>query len=99
MQLPLHKNHDPLSITDQLCYRPHPEIEKKVEELVSDTRLTALSLKLVVDNWVTKVLIPKEGIIKEVPQPFNRAYFPTKKDLRNMSHKAIVKRRNSLFDQ
>ena len=73
-----------------------------MEELVSDTRLTALSLKLVVDNWVTKVLIPgqmKEGIIKEVPQPFNRAYFPTKKDLRNMSHKAIVKRRNSLFDQ
>ena len=105
MQLPLHsvhKNHDPLSIADQLCNRPHPEIEKKVEELVSDTRLSALSLKLVIDNWVAKVLIPKqleEGIIEEVPQPFNRAYFPTKKDLCNMSHKAIVKRRNSLFDQ
>ena len=35
-----------LSIADQLCYKPHPEIEKKVEELVSDTRLTALSLYL-----------------------------------------------------
>jgi len=48
------------------------------------------------------VLIPKqieEGIIEELPQAFNRAYFPTKNDLRNMSHKAIVKRRNSLFDQ
>jgi len=40
---------------------------------VSDTRLTALSLKLVIDNWVAKVLIPnqiEEGIIEEVPQAF-----------------------------
>ena len=49
VQLPLHrahKNHDPLSIADQLCYKPHPEIEKKVEVLVRYTRLTALSLYL-----------------------------------------------------
>ena len=69
VQLPLysaHKGHDPLSIADQPCYKPHPEIEKKAEELVGDTRLTALSLKLVIDDWVSKVLIPKhmeEGII------------------------------------
>jgi len=105
VQLPLssaHKGHDPSSIADQLCYKPHPEIKKKVEELVGDTRLTALSLKLVIDNWVSKVLIPKhmeEGIIEKLPQSLNRAYFPTRKDLLNMSHKAIVKRRNSLFDQ
>ena len=103
MQLSLHsvhKNHDPLSIADQLCNRPHPEIEKKVKELVSDTRLSALSLKLVIDNWVAKVLIPKqleEGIIEEVPQPFNHAYFPTKKDLHNMSRKAIIKREEILY--
>jgi len=82
-----HKSHDPLSIADQLCYKPHPEIEKKVEELVGDTRLTSLSLKLVLDSWVSKVLIPKQievGIIEKVPQSLDRTYFPTKKDLRNI---------------
>ena len=69
---------------------------------MSDTRLTTLSLKLVIDNWVAKVLTPKqmeEGIIEEAPEPFNHPYFPTKKDLGNMSHKVIAKRRNCLFDQ
>ena len=61
-----------------------------------------MSLKLVVHDWVTKILIPKQlqdGILNELPNPYNRAYFPTKKDLRNVAHRAIVKRRNSLFDQ
>lgn len=105
VQIPLqnaHKNHNPLSITDQLCNKPLVEIERKIEELVRDTRSNLVSLKLVVQNWVTKVLIPQqiqEGILNEPPQPFNRAYFPTKKDLRNVAHRAIVKRQYSLFDQ
>ncbi|XP_065891799.1 uncharacterized protein [Dysidea avara] len=105
VQLPMrnaHKNHDPLSITDQLCNKPVEDIEKKIEELVRDTRLNLVSLKLVVHDWVTKILIPKQlqdGILNELPNPYNRAYFPTKKDLRNVAHRAIVKRRNSLFNQ
>jgi len=105
IQLPMqnaHKNHDPLSITDQLCKKPVEEIEEKIEELVRDTRLNLVSLKLVVHDWVTKTLISKQlqvGILNELPSPYDRAYFPTKKDLRNVAHCAIVKRRNSLFDQ
>ena len=97
-----HKEHDPLSITDQLCNKPVVEAESKIEELVRDIRLNLVSLKLVMYDWVTKILIPKqiqEGILTEPPKPFNRTYFPTKKDLHNVAHRAIVKRRDSLFDR
>ena len=99
VQLPLqnaHKNHNPLSITDQLCNKPLLEIERKIEELVRDTRINSVSLKLVVENWVTKVQQIKEGILNEPLQPFNRAYFPTKKDLRNVVYCAIVKTKFSI---
>ena len=69
MQLPLHsvqKNHDPLSITDQLCYRPHPEIEKKVKELVSEDVLTKLLKDIFTINWPwTTVLVSKVAIAKQ----------------------------------
>lgn len=97
-----HENHTPTSITDQLCNKPLPEIENKIKSLVNDVRLTPISLKMAIQDWVRKELIPQhlnDGILERPPQPFNRSYFPTNKDLRNIAHEAIVKRRCSLFDQ
>jgi len=47
-------------------------------------------------------LIPKhkqEGILQETPNHYNRGYFPTTKDLRNVAQQAIMQSRSSCFDQ
>ena len=72
---------------------------RNCESLVNDVRLTPISLKMSIQDWVNKTLIPchlTSGILEQPPQPFNRSYFPTNKDLRNMAHRAIVK---TLFGQ
>lgn len=105
IQVPLssaHQNHDPTSIPDQLCNKPLPEIESKIESLINDVRLSPVSLRMAIQDWVKKELIPlhlSNGTLEHPPQLFNRSYFPTNKDLRNIARHAIVKRRNSLFDQ
>jgi len=84
IQFPLensHKNHDPLSTTDQLCKKPVIELENKIEELVRDTRLNLVSLKLVMYYWINKIIIPKhiqEGILAVPPNSFNLIFLPRK---------------------
>ena len=75
-----HKNHVPLLITDQLYKKPVEKVEKKIEEFVMDSRLNLVSLKLVVHDWVTKILIPNrvlsivvaEGIKQSISQSVSR---------------------------
>ncbi len=60
VQVPLpsaHQNHTPTSIPDQLCNKPLPEIESKIESLINDVRLTPVSLKMAIQDWVKKELI------------------------------------------
>ena len=98
----LHKGHDPTAVTDKLCQRMLPEVEEKVRLLVTESHLHNLHFKLVVDDWVKNHLIPKhkqEGVIQETPTQYDRAYFPTTKDLRNAAQQAIMQSRSSCFDQ
>ena len=98
----LHKGHDPTSVTDKLCHRMLPEVEEKVRLLVTEAHLHNLHLKLVLDDWVKNHLIPKhkqEGVIQETPSQYDRAYFPTTKDLRNVAQQAVMQSRSSCFDQ
>lgn len=65
VQVPLpsaHQNHTPTSIPDQLCNKPLPEIESKIESLINDVRLTPVSLKMAIQDWVKKELIPQHLI-------------------------------------
>ena len=98
----LHKGHDPTSVTDKLCHRMLPEVEEKVRLLVTEAHLHNLHLKLVLDDWVKNHLIPKhkqEGVIQETPSQYDRAYFPTTKDLCNVAQQAVMQSRSSCFDQ
>ena len=97
-----HKGHDPSSVTDKLCQRMLPEVEEKVKSLVSEAHLHNLSLKLTLEDWVRRELIPKkkeEGVLLETPSQYDRAYFPTKKDLCNVVQHTIIQQRSSCFDQ
>lgn len=61
-----------------------------------------MGLTLALKNWVTQELIPqhlKQGILTEVPHLYNRSYFPTTEDIKNMSRKSINKMRKHSFDQ
>ena len=94
--------HDPNSIVDELTHEPLPEIEEKVHSLVQGAYLTQMALILAVRDWVKKELIPqhlREGLITEPPSEYNRAFFPTKEDIRCMARRAIVQQRSSLLDQ
>ena len=80
--------HDPQSIFDQLSHEPLPEIEEKVNSLVGGACLTQMALILAIRDWVKKELIPRhlpEGVIMKPPSDYNRAYFPTKEDIRSMT--------------
>ena len=90
------KGHDPTSVMDKLCQRMLPEVEEKVRSLVTEAHLHNLNLKLVLEDWVRNQLIPKhkqEGILQETPNHYNRGYFPTTKDLRNVAQQAIMQSR------
>ena len=94
--LSLHKGHDPTAVTDKLCQRMLPEVEEKVRMLVTEAHLHNLHLKLVLVDWVKNHLIPKheqEGVM------YDRAYFPTTKNLRNVAQQAVMQSRSSCFDQ
>jgi len=41
----------------------------------------------------------QEGILTVPTNKYSLDYFSTKKDLQNLAHRAITKRRHSLFDQ
>ena len=85
-----------------LCFRPLTEVEERVNLLVTEIHINQLTLKLVLEDWIQSELIPqhlREGIISEYPNQFNRSYYPTKRDIQNLVQGAILKQRNSLFDQ
>ena len=94
--------HDPCSISDQMCMKPVPELEKKVCELVQESLLSQRALKMTLKTWVEKELIPKHletGVIQEPPSQYNRAYYPNPDDIRVMVKRVIAQERNSHFDQ
>lgn len=94
--------HNPLSITDQMCLKPLPELENKVLEFVQESLLNQRALRMSLKTWVERELIPKHlqnGVIDEQPSQYNRAYYPNPEDIRVMVKKAIAQERNSMFDQ
>ena len=94
--------HNPLSISDQLTMRPLPEVEQKVAELTQECFINQRALKMLLTSWVDKELIPNHieiGVLTEPPSQYNKAYYPTKADIRVMVTKVMTKQRMGLFDQ
>ena len=57
---------------------------------------------LALKEWVNQELIPehlRQGLISSRPSEYDRRYFPTVEDLRNIKKRVINKIRNNIFDQ
>lgn len=97
-----HSGHSLKSLADLHSYKPLQEVSGRVESLVSNSYLSQVSLKLSLKEWVNKELIPQhlqKGILHENPSEYDRRYYPTTQDLRNIT-KSIIKRiRKNVFDQ
>ena len=101
-RLSVHQQHDPSSAADLQGLCPLPEIEKKVKSLIQQAYLRQVALMLTMKDWVESELIPQhlsKGIIDHIPSHLNRAYYPNRRDIRNMTRKAITEQRGSKFDQ
>ena len=75
---------------------------EKVEALVSRSHLNQISLLLALRDWIQNELIPKhmsDKILSERPSEYDRRYYPTVEDIRNISRKAINNIRKNMFDQ
>ena len=73
-----------------------------MESLVSNSYLSQVSLKLSLNEWVKKELIPQhiqQGILENKPSEYDGHYYPTTKDLRNITKSAVNRIRNNMFDQ
>ncbi len=97
-----HNGHSLKSLADMHAYQPLPEIAEKIESLVCNSHLNQISLKLSLKEWVHREVIPKHmknGILEEMPNEFDRRYYPTTQDLRNITKGVINKIRKNTFDQ
>ena len=97
-----HLEHSLNSIADLQSHKPLPEIVSRVESLVCNSYLSQMSLKLALKEWVNKELIPdhlKKGQLNNKPSEYDRRYYPTVQDLRNMTKSIIYKVRKNMFDQ
>ncbi len=97
-----HSGHSLKSLADLQSYRPLPEIITRVESLVCNSHLNLMSLMLALKEWVNKELIPdhlKKGKLLTTPNEFDRRYYPTVQDLRNMTKSIINKVHKNMFDQ
>ncbi len=97
-----HTNHSPTSMADLHSHKPLPEVMEKVESLICNSHLSQMSLMLALRDWIKHQLIPRhlqEGILATPPSDYNRRYFPSVKDVQNMSRRVINRIRNNMFDQ
>ena len=97
-----HSGHSLKSLADLHSYKPFPEVIARVESLVCNNHLSQVSLKLALKEWVMKELIPehmKQGVLVDKPSEYDRRYYPTVQDLRNMTKCVINKVRKNMFDQ
>ncbi len=97
-----HSGHSLKSLSDMHSYQPLPEVMERVESFVSNSYLSQISLKLALQEWVTKELIPlhiQKGKLDSILSEFDRHYHPTTQDLRNITRNAINKLRRHTFDQ
>ena len=100
VMLPLllaHTNHSHKSLADLHSHKPLPEVI-----LICHSHLSQISLMLTLKNWVNHDLIPhqlQQGILTSRPAEYDRRYYPTVEDVRNMSRSIIHKIRKNLFDQ
>ena len=100
--LSAHDGHTPDSLADLHSHKPLPEIIARVESLVCNSHLSQVSLMLALKEWVNQELIPqhmRQGLLLNRPSEYDRRYFPTVEDLRNMKKWVINKIRNNMFDQ
>ena len=97
-----HSGHTPTSLADLHSHKPVPEIIAQVESLVCNSHLSQVSLMLALKEWVNQELIPdhlRQGLLSDRPSEYDRRYYPTVEDLRNMKKWVIGKIRNNMFDQ
>ena len=100
--LSAHDGHIPDSLADLHSHKPLPEITARVESLVCNSHLSQVSLMLALKEWVNQELIPqhmRQGLLLNRPSEYDRRYFPTVEDLRNMKKRVTNKIQNNMFDQ
>ena len=96
-----HTGHSIKSLADIHSYKPLPEVTGRVESLVSNSYFSQVSLKLSLKEWVNKELIPqhiKQGILENKSSEYDRHYYPTTQDLRNITKSAVNRIRNNMLD-
>ena len=97
-----HAGHTPSSLADLHSHKPLPGVVTRVESLVCNSHLSQVSLMLALKEWVNQELIPehmRQGLLSNKPSDYDRRYYPTVEDLRNMKKRVISKIRNNMFDQ
>lgn len=75
---------------------------EKVESLISHSHLNHISLMLALRDWINNELVPehlRQGILTEKPSEYDRQYYPTVEDMRNISRRVVNKIRHNMFDQ
>ena len=71
-------------------------------DIAEHLHLSHISLTLALRDWINHTLIPDhlhQGILTAKPSEYDRRYYPTVEDVRNMSRKVIKNIRNNMFDQ
>ena len=97
-----HTGHTPQSLADLQAHKPLPELQIKLESLITHSHLNKVSLMLALQDYIDHDLIPehlRQGKITSVPSVHDRRYHPTQEDIRNMSRKLVNRIRNNMFDQ
>jgi len=100
--LSAHTGHSPNSLADLQSHRPLSELQTKVESLIIHSHLNPVNLILALKDWIDHDLISQHlnhNRLTSVSSAYDRRYYPTQEDLRNMSRKVINKVRNNMFDQ
>ena len=96
MPLPeAHTNHT-VSVESGFSNRLHEKIIRKIEELVESGIVSVPYIRKALRHYVQKDLCSGDQI---QPELHDRAYFPTRQDIRNHVHKFIVAGRLSNLDQ
>ena len=99
--LSAHTNRSLESLADLHSHKPLTKVMAKVESLIGLSHLSQISLMLALKSWVYLDLIPDhllQGIITSRPPEYDRRYYPTVEDVRNMSRSVINKIRKNMFD-
>jgi hypothetical protein len=98
VSLPLNSSHDKHKVCPESAFanRLHPNIIAKIYSLVESGIILVPHVRRALRNYVDHELVKEHGV---KPQSFDRRYYPTRNDVKNHVHRALVAGRYSNLDQ